>query len=91
MLHRTRYSMSSLIWLDGQRAVLRYNLYRSGRQFGIEVVLRRRGQRERARIRQLTASKPLARQWLILLHRNQVTPCTLLEIADEILGKLPFF
>ena len=45
--------------------------------------MRRGGRTERAAVRDITASCERIRDFLSLLSRNTVTPCTLREIAED--------
>ena len=75
---------------NGEEATLLYRLTAErtdGRtRYGAEIVMRRGGRTERAAVRDITASCERIRDFLALLSRNTVTPCTLREIVEDALN-----
>ena len=49
--------------------------------------MRRGGRTERAAVRDITASCERIRDFLSLLSRNTVTPCTLREVVEDALSR----
>ncbi|MDR0890487.1 MAG: DUF6514 family protein [Oscillospiraceae bacterium] len=85
---RKFYAEATILCDSGEPAALRYYLlFRRG--YGVRIVMRRKGDVQRAQLRCCSKSESLA--LLAVLHRNTVTPCTLHEAADACLAKIDNF
>ncbi len=72
---------------NGEEAALLYRITEEKTdgitRYGAEIVMRRGREKERAAVRDLTASYGRIRDFLKRLSRNAVTPCTLREVAED--------
>ena len=72
---------------NGEDAALLYRILVETKdgiaRYGAEIVMRRGGRTERAAVRDVTASCGRIRDFLALLSRNTVTPCTLREVVED--------